>query len=109
MAFIEGSSDGATNSASAVTIVAAPAAATRRIVKLITICNPMASEAVTLTLYLYHASDTRIIWKGTLAGGETLVDDSVHVLDDTDKSIKAILVETPTTQLSFTATWGDST
>jgi len=108
MAFIEGSTDGVTNSTTAATIVAAPAAATRRIVKNVTITNPMATESVVLTYYLLHASETRIIWKGTLVGGETLVDDSVRVLDGEDKYLKAVLGGIPTTQLDFSATWGDS-
>jgi hypothetical protein len=108
MTFVEGSSDGVTTATTPVAIVAAPAAVTRRIIKNVTIANPMASESVVLTYYMLHAAAVRIIWKGTLAGGETLIDDSVRVLDDVDKSLMVVLGGTPTTELDFSAAWGDS-
>lgn len=69
-AFTEGSSDGALNSTTPVTLVAAPAAATRRIVKSITIAN-IDTAPVTLTISYNDNSTLRTVAKVTLAVGDT--------------------------------------
>jgi hypothetical protein len=107
MTFTEGSYDGVTSSDTAVVVVPSPSSSVKRIVKNVTIHNPMASESVNLTYYFDHGGSPRNIWKGTLNGGETLIDDSIRVLDDTDKSIMAILSSVPTTELHFSSSWGD--
>jgi hypothetical protein len=69
-AFTEGANDGAFNGTSPVTIVAAPAAATRRIIKSITIEN-RDTAAVTITLSYDNNSTLRTIARVTLQVGDT--------------------------------------
>ena len=110
MAFTELSNDGTTNGVTPVTIVTAPGAATKRLVRFVSFQNPMASEAVTLTFYFDNGGVVRNIWKGTLVGGETFVcDDDLFILNATDKSLKAVLEGAPSDELDFTAAYGDST
>jgi hypothetical protein len=68
--FTEGANDGAFNGTSPVTIVAAPAAATRRIIKSITIEN-RDTAAVTITLSYDNNSTLRTIARVTLQVGDT--------------------------------------
>lgn len=68
--FVEGQKDGTLNSTTAVTIVSAPAASARRIVREISIYNAD-SAAVTLTVRLNNNGTYRIIDVATLAVGET--------------------------------------
>ena len=68
--FTEGSSDGALNGTSQVTVVAAPAASTRRTIKSITIEN-RDTAAVTVTLSYNNNSTLRTIAVVTLAVGDT--------------------------------------
>lgn len=76
-AFIEGSNDGVMNGTTPVTIVAAPAASTRRVIKSITIMN-RDTVAVVITLNLVSAGGTRQIVKVTLAVGETFTTDGIY-------------------------------
>ena len=69
-AFTEGSTDGALNGTSAVTLVAAPAAATRRVIKSLTIENKD-TAAVTITVSYNNNGTLRTIVKVTLAVGDT--------------------------------------
>jgi hypothetical protein len=69
-AFTEGANDGAFNGTSPVTIVAAPAAATRRIIKSITIEN-RDTAAVTITLSYDNNGTLRTIARVTLQVGDT--------------------------------------
>lgn len=69
-AFTEGSSDTATNNTSAVTVVAAPAAATRRVVKSITIENKDTANA-TVTLFFDNNGTARNIAVVTLSPKDT--------------------------------------
>ena len=69
-AFTEASSDGALNSTTAVEVVAAPGASTRRIIKEITVYNGD-TTAVTLYLSLDNNGTNRIIVKVVLLAGET--------------------------------------
>ena len=110
MAFVEGGNDGGLNGVNEVTIVAAPAAATRRLVRSITIYN-IDTAAVIVTLRYKHDADLRVLWKGELDIGYTLLfDDVIVVLDDTDKSITAVMSgAAATTAPDFTSAWGDAT
>jgi hypothetical protein len=82
--FTEGANDGALNGTSPVTLVAAPAAATRRIVKSITIENKDTAD-VTVTVSYNNNGTLRTIAKVTLAVGDTWTTDGTF---DTYGSIK---------------------
>lgn len=69
-AFTEGSTDGALNGTSAVTLVAAPAASTRRVVKSITIENKDTAN-VTITVSYNNNATLRTVAKVTLVPGDT--------------------------------------
>ena len=86
-AFTEGSTDGALNGTSSVTLVAAPAAATRRVVKNITIYNKD-TAAVTITVSFNANSTLRNIAKVTLAVGDTWTLDGAY---DTTGALKQTL------------------
>jgi hypothetical protein len=86
-AFTEGASDGALNGTSAVTLVAAPASSTRRVVKTITIENKD-TAAVTLTISYNNNSTLRVIAKVTLNVGDTWTTDGTF---DTNGSLKQTL------------------
>jgi len=68
--FTEGSTDGALNGTSQVTLVAAPAASTRRIIKSVYIENKD-TAAVTITVTYNNNSTLRTIAKVTLSVGDT--------------------------------------
>jgi len=86
-AFTEGANDGALNGTSSVTLVAAPASSTRRVVKNITIENKD-TAAVTLTISYNNSSTLRTIAKVTLAVGDTWTTDGTF---DTYGSLKQTL------------------
>lgn len=86
-AFTEGSTDGALNGTSSVTLVAAPASSTRRVVKNITIYNKD-TAAVTITVSFNNNSTLRNIAKVTLAVGDTWTLDGAY---DTNGSLKQTL------------------
>ena len=69
-AFTEGASDGALNGTNAVTLVAAPASSTRRVIKSITIENKD-TAAVTITVSYNNNSTLRTIATVTLNVGDT--------------------------------------
>jgi len=83
-AFTEGANDGALSGTSSVTLVAAPAASTRRVVKNITIENKD-TAAVTLTISYNNAATLRTIAKVTLNVGDTWTTDGTF---DTNGSLK---------------------
>ena len=85
--FTEGATDGALNGTSSVTLVAAPAASTRRTIKAITIENKD-TAAVTLTVSYNNASTLRTIAKVTLQVGDTWTTDGTF---DTTGSLKQTL------------------
>jgi hypothetical protein len=68
--FTEGSSDGLLNGTTAVTIIASPAASTRRVIKSIYIQNTD-TAAVTITIGFFNGSSTRTISKVTLNPNDT--------------------------------------
>jgi len=108
MAFNEGGNDGVLNGVAEVTLVAAPAAATRRIIRTITISNAD-TAAVVVEVRLKETANLRIIWNGTLAVGDTLMICDVIVLDTVNKSITALMAGAPAAnQPHFTASWGDA-
>jgi len=82
--FTEGANDGALNGTSSVTLVAAPAASTRRTVKSITIENKD-TAAVTLTVSYNNNSTLRTLYKVTLNVGDTWTTDGTF---DTFGSLK---------------------
>ena len=72
--FVEGASDGALNGTSDVTVIAAPAAGYRRIIKGITIENKDTAP-VTLTIKYDNNGTQRVIAKVTLSVGDTWTTD----------------------------------
>ena len=82
--FVEGSSDGTLNGTSQVTLVSAPAASTRRLIKTIYIENKDTAP-VTLTITLNNNGTLRNIAKVTLAVGDTWSTDGTT---DTNGSMK---------------------
>lgn len=68
--FVEGSTDGALNGTSDVTLVAAPASSTRRVIKSLTISN-RDTAPVTITLIYDNNGTQRILEKVTLAVNDT--------------------------------------
>lgn len=109
MAFTEGSGQGAMNGTTEVTIVAAPAASTRRLVRSLTVAN-RDSSAVTLTVMVAKGASRYWLWSGTLASGHTWHCDSVLVLDATDESIVAKIGGAPaTTNPDFHSSYADAT
>ena len=83
--FTEGSSDGALNGVTTVTLVAAPAASTRRIIKTINIEN-CDTAAVTITVYYNNSSTLRVLAKVTLQVGDTWTTDGTF---DTTGALKS--------------------
>jgi hypothetical protein len=84
--FVEGSSDGALNGTSQITLVASPAASTRRLIKSIFIEN-RDTASVTITVTLNNNGTLRNIAKVTLAVGDTWSTDGVT---DTNGNFKGI-------------------
>lgn len=111
MAFtaVGGSDDGTLNGTTPVTLVPAPAAATNRLIKTMTIQNAD-TAVVTVTLRKVSAGGTRQLWKGDLDVGDTLIWNDVVGLDDTGSSITAVMsAAAATTDPQWTSTWGDAT
>ena len=86
-AFTEGASDGALNGTTAVTVVAAPASSTRRVIKSITIENKD-TAAVTITVSYNNNGTLRTIAKVTLNVGDTWTTNGTF---DTNGSLKQTL------------------
>ena len=84
--FTEGANDGALNGTNSVTLVAAPAASTRRTIKSITIENKD-TAAVTLTISYNNNSTLRTIAKVTLQVGDTWTTDGTY---DTNGNLKTV-------------------
>jgi len=70
VAFTEGELDGALNSANPVTIVAAPASGTRRIVRSVIIYNAD-TAAITVTMRINNNGTYRILYKQTISPGDS--------------------------------------
>jgi len=73
--FTEGASDGTLNGTSTVTMVASPAASTRRVIKSIYIQNTDTAQ-VTVTVGYYNGTNTRVISKVILNVGDTWTTDA---------------------------------
>lgn len=84
--FTEGANDGALNGTNSVTLVAAPAASTRRTIKSITIENKD-TAAVTLTISYNNNSTLRTIAQVTLQVGDTWTTDGSY---DTNGALKSV-------------------
>jgi len=82
--FTEGANDGALNGTSQVTLVAAPAASTRRTIKSITVENKD-TAAVTVTISYNNNGTLRTLYKVTLNVGDTWTTDGTF---DTFGSLK---------------------
>lgn len=70
-----GEADGTTNNTTAVTMVAAPASGTTRLIKSISIFNKD-TVAATVTVQINNNGTARIVWKGALAVGDNLLYDA---------------------------------
>jgi hypothetical protein len=90
-AFTEGANDGALNGANSVTVVAAPAASTRRTIKSITIEN-RDTAAITFTLSYNNNSTLRTIAQVTLQVGDTWTTDGTY---DTNGNLKSVAGTVP--------------
>jgi hypothetical protein len=82
--FTEGANDGAFNGTSQVTLVSAPAASTRRVIKSLTIKN-RDTAAVTITISYNNNNTLRSIARVTLAVGDTWTTDGTF---DTNGNLK---------------------
>jgi len=82
--FTEGANDGALNGTSSVTMVAAPASSTRRLIKSLSIENKD-TAAVTVTVSYNNNSTLRTLYKVTLAVGDTWTTDGTF---DTNGNLK---------------------
>jgi len=85
--FVEGSSDGALNGTTQVTLVASPAASTRRLIKTIYVEN-RDTAAVTITVTYNNNATLRNIAKVTLQVGDTWSTDGTT---DTNGNLKTII------------------
>lgn len=112
MAFAEKANDGVTNGATDVDLVAAPAAATKRLVRYMTVYNADTTEATILVEY-EHAANQRMMYRVTLQQYESWIfgeHGELLVLDDTDKSIVIHLTGVVTAnELHFTTHYADVT
>lgn len=106
MAYLQGGANGVLNDTTEVEIVPAPAAGHRRQVGVVRICN-LDTDPIELTYsYLDGAIYSSIIL--TLDPGDTMIDDDKVILDDTTKSIVAVLGgAVSANQPSFVASWMD--
>jgi hypothetical protein len=85
--FVEGSSDGALNGTTQVTMVASPASSTRRLIKTIYVENGDTAP-VTITVTLNNSGTLRTIAKVTLQVGDTWSTDGTT---DTNGNLKTII------------------
>jgi hypothetical protein len=110
MAFTEGTSVSNLNGATAVDVVAAPAASTRRLIRTLTICN-IDTASVTVTVQYNDNGTIYPMFVRTLAVNETLAIGMrmVAVLDATTRKLQAKLSGAPaTTNPTCTAAWADA-
>lgn len=108
MAFTEGGSEGSLNGTTPVTLVASPAAATRRLIRNVKIHN---SDTAVVTLYIGRkkASTTYRLATRVLDPGDTTVIMD-EILDATDESLVAEMTgAAATTNPTFTTMYADST
>lgn len=109
MAFNEKTSDGVFNGTTAVDLVAAPAASTRRVLRSIYVHNND-TVAATVTLRLNNNGSPRVIARAQLQPNEALEFTRITVLDATTKKIDGVLAGAHTTTApSFVCTFADVT
>jgi len=92
-AFTEAPNDGTLNGTTPVTIVASPAASTRRVVKDIVIFN-RDTAAVTIDINFVNGVDSRRIWHGTLQANESMTIDGVYDSNGLLKSASSGVIST---------------
>lgn len=106
MAFTPDGNNGALNGTTPVTLIAAPSAGVARMMKIIRVTN-RDTIAHTFTLRFVSGANTRRLWYGTLAVGDSVKCDDPLVLDSTE-SITALLGEAiATTNPDFVSSWAD--
>lgn len=88
--------DGVLNGTTPVTIITAPTGTNTIANKLITVAN-IDTAVVTVSLRKVSAGGTRVLWKGDLDVGDTLLFDDVVILDATTDSITAVMSAAPAT------------
>lgn len=85
--FVEGASDGVLSGTTPVTVIAAPAASTRRIINKLYIENTD-TAAVTITVGYLNTASTRVLAKVTLQVGDTWSSDGTY---DTNGNLKQVV------------------
>lgn len=109
MAFLEAGAETDLNGTTAVTVVAAPSAATRRLVRSVHFSN-VDTAAVTVILYKKKTGTARELARETLQVGEYWTFDKLTVLDDTDELLEAKLTgAAATTNPTVDAAYADAT
>jgi len=107
MAFTEAGNQGSLNGTAEVTVVAAPAASTRRLIRTMAVHN-RDSAVVTLTVMVAKGASRYWLWSGSLKVGACWHCDSVLVLDATDESVVAKIGGAPaTTNPDFNSSYAD--
>ena len=106
MAFTEDSTSGLSNGTSDVTVVAAPSAGERKVIKTITVHNNDTATAIVTIMY-DDTSTQRNLIRLTLDSGDMLVIDDPLILGTTSDSIVMKLDGAVTTnELHYTAHYG---
>ena len=113
--FTKGSSQGASNGSTAVDVVSAPAASTRRVVKAISFYNANATDPRTVTFYYDDNGTAYTIAKFTLQAGQSWYSETASteekgatILDATNRSIQ-FSIDVAGSDVQYTAAWADST
>lgn len=96
MAFVEGGNETDLNGVTAVEVVAAPAASTRRLVRNVHFSNVDTAEK-TIVLYKKKGATSRELAREVLAVGDYWTFDKLVILDATDESITAAMTAAVTT------------
>lgn len=110
MAFIEGSSDGLLDGTTETTLVAAPGAGVRRLIKTMQVYNQDTAR-VEVRISVKNGVNLRTIWKGHLDPGDTWIfgdAGDVAILDSTSKSVVAVMtLPAATLNPDFVTAYGD--
>lgn len=107
--FIEGSDDGELNGIFPVRVVPPPSSGVRRLVRALTIANPM-STGVALSVAFVSGVKRRFLFSGVLQRRETWSwgYQGVLVLDSPAKYVEAWMETAPAIQPTFVSGWGDA-
>lgn len=109
MAFLEYGYEGSLNGTTNVEVVAAPASATRRIVKSVHFCN-VDTAAKTIVLIKKKASTEYELAREILQPGEYWTFEKTTIVDATDESLIAkMTAAVTTTNPTFDAAFADAT